>query len=137
MRLNTTSIRWLLTVPAALLGWSMALVVGLIIMAIGDALCPSELMESGWCKASWYTAFLKSNFVFCASISAIFAVFSGSYMAPTHRAMVAKLIYLSGSMFAVFFAIDGKQYIELAGALLSGFVATFFIIKQSRFSNSA
>ena len=115
----------------------MALVVGLIIMAVGDALCPSELMESGWCNARWYMEFFKSNFVFCASISAIFAVLAGSYMAPTRREMVAKLIYLSGSMFAIFFAIDSKQYIELVGALLSGLAATVFIIKQSSVSNAA
>ncbi len=137
MRLNMTTVRWVLAIPAAVVGWYTAVLIGIVIYSIGDALCPPELMESGWCNASWHPIFFKSTFTFCASISAAFAVMAGSYMAPTHRALVAKLIFLFGSAFATFFAISSKEYVVLVGALLCGLGSMLFIIRQSGVSNAA
>jgi hypothetical protein len=136
MRLDKTTIRWMLVIPSAWAAWCMAVLVGILVYSIGNALCPPELMESGGCGASWYPLFFKSTIIFCASISAIFTVLAGSYMAPTHRATVAKAIFITGSAFAIFMVVDTKEYLALVGALLCGAGSMLFVIKQSGVSNS-
>lgn len=48
---------------------------------------------------------------------------------------LAKLI--SGSAFAIFFAIDSKEYLALIGALLCGLGSMQFIINQSGVPHAA
>ena len=137
MRLNVTTIRWLLVVPAAWVAWYSAALIGIAIYSVGDAMCPLELMESGWCNASWHPTFMKCVLIITASISAIFSILAGSYTAPNYRSYVANLILLVGAAFSIFFGLNSEQYVVLVSTLLCGFITARLVVIQSRKVNAA
>lgn len=130
MKLDSTIIRWILLVPATWAAWYIAVFLGIAILTAGDAFCPSEQIVSGWCHANWYPFFLQSVMVFSSSVSAIFVVVAGYYMAPLHRSFVAKLIFITGSTVAIFMAIETQEYLALTGALVCGLGSLLIVIKD-------
>lgn len=129
MKLDSTIIRWIFLVPVTWAAWYTAVFLGIAILAAGEAFCPAGRVVSGWCNANWYSIF-ESVVIFSSSLSAIFVVMVGSYMAPTHRSFVAKLVFITGSAVAIFMATETQAYLALAGTLVCGLGSLWVVVKR-------
>ena len=121
-------LRWLLTVPAAIIGWYIGIVVALLAHMISERLCPSEYVVSGTCNAPWSSfvsdAYLALGSLVCGSL----AVLIPTLIAPSHQIKVALFAYVAGLACSVYWVMDGL-WVPAAWAALAG-AATLWRIQM-------
>ena len=132
MASKLTLLRWLAVVPAACLGWIASLAFGLIELRVLDSLCPPDQWVSGMCVADWYDEGFWVASLLGAAVAAFLVVTLASFVAPSHRRIVALSAYFTGAGFAIYFGIALAEYSAMAAALVTGLLAVALVAKASR-----
>jgi hypothetical protein len=117
------ALRWVGVVPAAVFGWYLALVIGLVLHSVLGSLCPPQEIISGMCTAFWYPLASRSLFCAGAALSAFFVVLFASLVSPSHSRQVAWVVYSVGAGVAVSMTISISRYDLHLSELISAFVA--------------
>ena len=127
MQNKITILRWLLLVPFAIGGWYVALLIGIMLYAVADLFCPTELMISGGCQASWYAPVIDGLIIFGAGLSAVFVILFSILMAPANKVTIARVAYVSGFFVALYFAHGTSAWGAFFGAAISGALTLLFL----------
>ena len=122
-----TVLRWIALVPACLLAWVIAFLVGLRVLGVVEGFCPPELVVSGMCGASWYPAAERATICFGVGLSAFLVVLASAITAPSQKVAFAQLALAVGTIIAAVMAFSGDLYWELGAAVLSGTAALFMV----------
>lgn len=130
-------IRWLLVIPLAFVGWYTALSIGFLLYSVANYFCPPELMISGRCHASWYSPVIDGVIIFGASLSAILVILLSVLVAPNKRKLVAKIIYSAGLIIAIYAVYETSAWGAFAGAMLSGTLFIFLLLRYMDGKNNA
>lgn len=123
-------IRWSLVLPTAVLSWYGAVVITLFMHGATEIFCPPEDIISGLCQAPWFNSFSRSLLYIGPAIAACFVVLSTVFMSPSHRNIVAFVVFLGGCVIAMFMAIPMENYWGLASTITSGFITLIFVKKH-------
>ena len=121
------TVRWLLVVPSAALGW-----VGTAVTAVGmdgllNRLCPPELFISGMCMARWYPAAETVAHATAAAVGAGLFVALPTLLAPAHRRRVAVWAFAVGSLSATGLVawLGSAIAVPFVAALVAGLLMTW------------
>ena len=130
-------VRWLLVIPFAFIGWYAALFIGILLYSVADSFCPPELMISGSCQASWHEPLIDGLIIFGSSLSAVLVILFSTIVAPYKRELVAKIIYISGVIFAIYAVYETTAWGAFLGAVLCGAIFLYFLIRYMKRKNHA
>lgn len=119
-RLLTPWIRWFVTVPAAVAGWWLVVVVAIALHGFVSSFCASQDMVSGACVAPWFLRFETALLYSSIALSAILVVLIPTVVAPAHRGLVAWVALASGAIVAL---LIGGLPLQLSFAFGFGFIA--------------
>jgi len=124
-------LRWIGIVPAAIVGWYLALFIALIFHGMLDSFCPPDEVTSGMCNASWYPFASRSVICLGAALSAFLVVLLSSLVAPSHRGTIAWTSYSVGAVLALLMAISASRYashyLEFFSAVAAGLLAVWAV----------
>jgi len=130
-------LRWLLLIPSAIVGWYVALFIGILFYGFTDYFCPPEQMLSGKCQASWHAPLVYAVVIFGSSLSAVLVILFSVLMAPAKRVIIAKIAYISGFFIALYFAYGTSAWGAFSGAVISGALMLIIIINYLKGGNRA
>lgn len=127
-------LRWLAVIPAAVLGWYIALLTGIILLDGVTSLCPAEQMISDLCGASWFRYAELAVFCFSAALAAFLVITFAVLVAPSQRIVVAWSMFMTGSFAAGYMAWYTSVQEEFVAALVGGLlgVAVITLFPQRR-----
>jgi hypothetical protein len=117
IRLIMPIVRWLLTVPSALVGFYAGALVAILILESGKSLCPEADMVSGMCVAPWIWYVDQGAFGFGSLLCGAFVVLLPTLMAPAHRRIVALAFYGLGLASAALLWVPAMWTMNLAAAV--------------------
>jgi len=132
VRVVMVYMRWLCLVPAALLAWYAALVIGLLAHSGLDRLCPPALMVSGWCTAGWYRSASDAVICFGAALSAVLVLLAAAWVAPSSKTQVIWVTLATGSSVAVWLGWSASAWRELTCALAAGLLTAWLLHRRTR-----
>ncbi len=115
-------VRWVLVVPAALVGWYAGLIVALLIYKTNVALCPARYLVSGMCTAPWSSAMEELAVIVGGAVVGALVVLLPALMAPYHRKKIALIAYALGFTCSIYvlMLVPSIWRAVLAAALASG-----------------
>ncbi len=119
-----------MVIPAAIVGWWLAIIVGLLLTHVPGYLCPPELVTSGYCMASWNGPIMSGIMIFAAALSAVMTLMCAVLVAPSKRDLVAKVVFVAGSICATYFAFSISAWVEYVGAIISGLFTLLLLTKK-------
>jgi len=122
-------VRWLAMVPAAILAWHVAILIGFALLAVLDALCPAEQMVSGLCVAPWFRGAEAGVFIFSAAFAGAALVAVCTLVAPGHRGIVAWTTLALGTLLATYLALETMAVREFVAAVTAGTVSAWLITR--------
>jgi len=113
-------VRWILIVPAAVVAWYAAFLLGLVILAGIDALCPAKQAVSGLCVAPWYSA--ASTAVICvgAGLAAVLIMLTCTWLAPSNKQQVAILTFVVGAVVASLMGLSAGAFAPMVASIGAG-----------------
>lgn len=119
------TLRWLLVAPSWLVGVTLGLVVAMVLGTLSIQLCPTALLVSGLCMATWYPAVETLSFCIGAALGAVATVLLPALVAPHFRGRVAIAALGSGAACATWLLAAGgfSLLAPFACALASGAIA--------------
>lgn len=123
-------LRWIITVPLAILGWALAVFIGFVLHKLFLFACPQDLMSEGICFANWFQPLSDAAFVICAALAAFLVVLLPAFTVPSYKALVAILMFIAGTASAVYMALDVGALWLLPSTIGSGMLATLLICKK-------
>jgi hypothetical protein len=126
----TEVFRWIMVIPAAVIGWWLAIIIGLLLTNIPGYFCPPELVTSGHCMASWYGPVMSGIMILGAALSAVLTLWFAVLTAPRKRDLVAKVVFAAGSIYATYFAFSISAWAEYTGAIVFGLFTLFLLLKK-------
>jgi len=125
-------IRWSLVVPAAVVGWILALVAGLGLLALADRFCPAESMVSGACIAPWHAPVVEAIVGVCAALAAMLVILLPVLVAPGRRPVVAWVAFVGGMVFALYGLMQTAAWLAFACAAASGTATLAVVLRKER-----
>jgi hypothetical protein len=125
-------LRWLLVVPAVFVAWHLAIVAGMLLLAVAESFCPAEQMVSGMCIAGWFRLAETIIFLFSAGLAAVLVIVAAVLTAPAHRVRVAVFTFLAGCLLAAWFALAAGAVKEALAAVVCGLLTVLFIARRER-----
>jgi hypothetical protein len=125
-------IRWSLVVPAAVVGWIMALLAGLGLLALADRFCPAASMVSGACTAPWHAPVTTAIFCTAAALAALLVILLPVLMAPAHRGVVAWIAFGGGMVFALYALTQTAAWLAFVCAAVSGTATLVAVLRRTR-----
>ena len=128
------TIRWVLIVPAAVLGFYAAILLGMLSYFMAESFCPEEAMVSGMCTAPYMRVFEKVAFVAFPTLASLIIIWSVYFLAPRYKVYVSSAAYLVGASIAMYFGWATKQWLTLGAVLV---FAGFSLWIQSRITEAA
>ena len=126
------TLRWLAIIPACILAWYIAMLIGLYVLSFVESLCPPDQVVSGFCQASWYPAAERIVICFGAALSAFFVVSTAAAVAPTNRSLVSRLALGVGALVAIWMAIRTDSYFEFLSAVVAGMITVLAVTHLGR-----
>lgn len=123
-------IRWLLTLPMAVVGWYIAIIVGMLLLSVAESFCPPEAMVSGACTASWFPTVSRLVFCLATGLAAALVVLLPTLVAPRGRRRVAWIAFGLGLFAALLMAGAVKAYAEFASAVFAGTLAALWVSRS-------
>ena len=124
-------LRWALTAPAAVAAWYAIFFIGILAHpAIERAICPAGEMISGACINENVQRILDGVIAVFVALSAVAVVSAAVATAPSHKAVVAWVVFCAGGLLAVFFSVATHLYVAGIAALASG-LATAAVIRNN------
>ena len=119
------ALRWIAVPLVAFLAWYATFLVGFFVAMLVP--CPQDAIVSGYCTARWHSNAINALQVVFAGISAFMVVISASWVASTHKPQVARLAYIGGCAFAIYFLLEAGPSVHFLAAffcaIASGFLA--------------
>ena len=119
-----------MVIPAAITGWWIAISIGLLLTNIPLYFCPPELVASELCMASWYGPVMLGIMIFAAALSAVMTMLFAVIVAPRKHDLVAKVVFVAGSIYATYFAFSISAWAECGGAIVAGLITMLLLIKR-------
>lgn len=114
-------LRWLLVLPAAMAGWYLALVTGLLLHAGAEALCPPADQVSGLCIAGWFQTVEECLLVLTAALAATLVVLLPALTSPKQRHRVGLIAFIAGTMLALVIGWQAwSLWVPITTAILAG-----------------
>ena len=107
------------------MSWAVALAFGLVLYQLVESFCPAEQMISGMCVAPWFRYAAAAVFCVSAGVAAVLILVACTFMAPSHRPVVAGVVFVVGAMVALAMAVAASAFGELATALGVGALVTW------------
>ena len=133
-------LRWILMPLACIAAWFVALYVGFYIYSYAMSVCPKAGdfgvgFDPEVPRPRWWPLVEYSIFCFGAGLSAILVVTAGFFVAPAARAVVAWLVFVGGSVVAIWMASgEGDVFWAMCfSAIVAGLIATL-LLSRSRFA---
>lgn len=126
------ALRWFLVVPAAVAGWLIALLVGLLLHALADRLCPAEMVVSGACTAPWHPPAVEAIVGLCAALAAVLVILLPVVVAPARRAEVAWVAFVGGMAFALYALTQTAAWFAFACAAAGGTATLAVVLRRGR-----
>jgi predicted branched-subunit amino acid permease len=68
--------------------------------------------------------------IFAAALSAVMTLLFAVLVAPKKRVLVARVVFLAGSIYATYFAFSISAWAEFVGAILAGFITLLLLTKK-------
>ncbi|MCX5788540.1 MAG: hypothetical protein NTX64_08595 [Elusimicrobia bacterium] len=125
------ALRWLLVLPAAVVGFYTAFILSLFTFKLLNGWCPGGKVISGMCTVSWVNfAPMVVGVVAAPSLVIVF----GTLMAPSQRIRTAWALYAAGLIAAIGpFRAFGKLLIPVAlvGAGIASVMQTRFKMQKA------
>lgn len=133
--MKTAPLRWIAIAPAILLAWVAAFAIGIGLLNVARRFCPPDAMISGTCTARWYATVELAIMALATALAAFFIVGISVWLAPSHRALVAKLVTGGGIAYAFYFAAQTGLWLCF-GTAAAAAVATCWrvVLNESRFA---
>ena len=122
-------IRWILAIPFGILGWFIALMLGIALHELAIYACPKEQLLSGMCVAEWFKSVRAIIMYFSFSIAAVLVVLLPTIIAPRHKLNIAIIAYIIGAIFALYTGIVIKEWFMAITALFIGLISVIFIYR--------
>ena len=126
-----TLVRWLLVPVTAFAVWAGTLLLGIAGSSLLDSLCPSDLMVSGICTASWHRPAMAALEMMCAAIAAVGFIALPAAVAPAYRVHVGVVCFVVGGVLTIELALAGALWAPAAGAAITGIVTLWAVISRS------
>ena len=120
-------IRWILILPAAIAAWFVALILCILVLVSVGSLCVSK-GSHGQCVEPWFGQVQNAILPFGAGLAAALIMITCTWLARTHKRLVAIATFVVGTIVAI---MIGKDMIwgqlPMAAAIVSGaiFLAIF------------
>lgn len=124
------SIRWLLVLPMAVLGWILAFTGALAAHSLIDTFCPEQYKVSNTCSWEWATLATDVLIIVGAFISAVLFVSFATLTAPDHKNRVAIAASLTGLSSAIWAYSQTDALSAFIGACSGGLLTLAIILKQ-------
>jgi hypothetical protein len=126
-------LRWISVPAACLAAWYATLIVGGYTYGrVERIICPPGDFISGTCMNATVGKFMQGWIVLFVAISGMGVVAAATWAAPTHKTLVAWLVFAVGASVAVFFAVQSTMYFGGAAAILSGAATAVAITRRDR-----
>lgn len=124
------TLRWLLVVPMAAVGWFIAFAGGLALHALIFEFCPAQYQVSGLCAHEW--AFIAEDLLVMAGafVAAILVVSFATRTAPAFKSQVASGVYLVGILVAIWAYLETDALGALLGSAIGGFLTLVFVVRK-------
>jgi len=122
------TLRWALTMPAAVASWYAAFAVGLMTHQwIESLVCPPDRMISGTCMSLSVNEWMARVVVFFVAVSAVAVVGVAAAVAPEEKKLVAWCAFGTGALVTVICAVAADAYAEGVAALVAGLATAMFV----------
>ena len=131
-----TQIRWLAVLPAAVVGWFVALVIGLIVHSGIESLCPRDQMDSGMCVAPWFPYASDAVSAFGAGLAAVLVITLAVLAAPAHRIVVMRTAFVAGLLVAIYMLWQTSAIVEFVAAISCGLLTVCVLQRYLRHPGS-
>ena len=131
-----TQIRWLAVLPAAVVGWFLALVIGLIVHSGIESLCPRDQMDSGMCVAPWFPYASDAVSAFGAGLAAVLVITLAVLAAPAHRIVVMRTAFVAGLLAAIYMLWQTSAIVEFVVAVSCGLLTVCVMRRYLRHRGS-
>ena len=115
-----------LTLPAAITGWYIGVIVALLVHRIDQKLCPSEYLVSGNCMAPWSSFTSGIALALGSWVCGALTVLLPTLVAPSHRGRVALLSYVCGLTGSAYWLLHG-HWVPVAWAAVAGAITLWRI----------
>ena len=125
-------IRWLSVIPSAIVGWYIALVVGMAAHSGLNDRCPYGEVVSGMCDSTWFNRAEKIVIPFFVGLSAVLVVLMATLAAPTKKCSVAKVAFAVGLIIAAALAFGIGEWSEFIVACGAGLATSFLVCRRQR-----
>lgn len=122
-------IRWALILPAAVVAWCVAFIVGVFVYVSVENLCPPDQMEYSDCVAPWFPIAQYSTVVFGAALAAALVMITCISLAPTHKRQVAITTFVAGTVVAIFLGL-GHFLVPMLAAIFTGAVILVILLRR-------
>lgn len=113
-------LRWICVIPAAYLGYYLAMIGGMAALALAESFCPPEMVVSGMCTAEYMRRTEKILFLLFPGIAAVLVVLLPVLVAPTRKIAVACVFLAAGSVIAMILGVSLGEWVVLGFSLLCG-----------------
>jgi hypothetical protein len=123
-------------VPAAVAGWYLALIVGLLVHSGIESLCPPDQMVSGRCAAPWFPYASNAVSAFGAGLAAVLVIAFAVVAAPGHRVIVARASFVTGLVVATYMLWQTSAIAEFIAAAVCGLLTVVVLQRYLRNSKS-
>ena len=120
-------LRWICVIPAAYLGYYLALIGGMAALALAESFCPPEMLVSGMCTAEYMRSAEKVLFLLFPGIAAVLVVLLPALVAPARKFAVACVFLAVGSVIATVMGVSLGEWMVLGFALLCGIVTAWAV----------
>ena len=120
-------VRWAAVLPAALVAWHFALLLGVAALSFLESLCPPELVISEMCTASWFQTAEKIVFWLAAALAAGLIVVSVGVVAPAKKVGAASTSLAIGSAMAHWLAVETHAWGEFVSAVVAGGITVLVV----------
>jgi hypothetical protein len=98
----------------------VALISGMVLLALAESFCPPEAVVSGMCTAGYVKPLEKTLFVVFPGFAAVLFVLLPVVVAPSKKLAVALVFLVIGSAIAIFLGVSLQEWATLGFTLLCG-----------------
>ena len=129
-------LRWLLVIPAAIVGFYLALAIGVLLLSLSETVCSADAMQSGHCYAPWFGWAEEAIVIGTSGLTAWLVVLLPSLTCPHYKRTTATLAYGIGAAMTIMIGITGPLWIPAGAALLAGLLTLRRVYRQHPLSGS-
>jgi hypothetical protein len=124
-------VRWLLIFPTAIVAWSAAFFVGIVILDEIKWLCFSDQIVSGLCVAPWFGIVEFTTIAFGAALAAVLILVGCVWLAPERKREVAIATFIVGAFVAILMGIGSAiTLVPMMAAVIAGGIVLAIMLRR-------